>query len=237
MDSVPENDAVTTGPTITPEVAMMEFRAGVTAVLRSWSALKTSVEAGWGGNVGQEKAEELRKHIFSVYDGSKPALKCMPPEELEDALSDYMENEFSLLLEDQSERQVADAIWHMYDQCGRGNVTLARQLVAVAASIEKTQSTEKIVVQVEGEMDEDDDSDVGNATTVSMGEVATTPLSSAELYASGDLFAGATQVKKAPVNAPPARQLGETHAPPPPRVETDDDGFAPVVSRKGKRGK
>lgn len=51
---------------------MEEFRAGVTACLRSWSALRTAVDSGWGGGEreSQVKADDLRKSIFDIMDGS-----------------------------------------------------------------------------------------------------------------------------------------------------------------------
>ena len=50
-----------------------EFRAGVSACLRSWSALRTAVESGWGGGdrESQNKAEGLRQSIFETLNGSK----------------------------------------------------------------------------------------------------------------------------------------------------------------------
>lgn len=53
--------------------AMEEFQAGVTACLRSWSALRTAVQSGWGGGEreSQAKADDLRKNIFDIMDGSR----------------------------------------------------------------------------------------------------------------------------------------------------------------------
>ena len=89
-----------------PTHALSEFQAGVTAALRSWSALRTAVEGEWGGIESKAKAEDLRASVFSLFDGSsdKPKISL---EELEDNLFDYMETEFSIVLEDGSERQVA----------------------------------------------------------------------------------------------------------------------------------
>ena len=107
---------------------MEEFRAGVTTTLRSWSALRAAVESGWGGVESQAKAEYLQDHIYQIMDG-----KCFPPNmdimDLEDDLAIYMEEEFSVMLEDGSEKQVADVLWHMYEGCYRGDVTLAHQVV------------------------------------------------------------------------------------------------------------
>eukprot|EP00554_Chaetoceros_debilis_P015966 CAMPEP_0194125392 /NCGR_PEP_ID=MMETSP0150-20130528/59440_1 /TAXON_ID=122233 /ORGANISM="Chaetoceros debilis, Strain MM31A-1" /LENGTH=299 /DNA_ID=CAMNT_0038819199 /DNA_START=70 /DNA_END=969 /DNA_ORIENTATION=+ len=92
-------------PQLTIESATAEFRAGVTAVLRSWSPLKTAVESQWGGLMGKEKAEFLRTHIYAQFDYSKANIKndskagaAMDQYDLEDALAIYMEEEYSIVL-------------------------------------------------------------------------------------------------------------------------------------------
>jgi pre-rRNA-processing protein TSR2 len=107
----------------TPEAsqAMQEFRDGVTATLRSWSAFRTAVDSGWGGVESQAKAEDLRDNLYRVFDGSSNPPRSMTQEDLEDNLTDYMEDQFSIVLEDNSERQVADTLWRMYDACFKGD--------------------------------------------------------------------------------------------------------------------
>lgn len=64
--------------------AIEEFRAGVTACLRSWSALRTAVESGWGGGEreSQGKADDLRKSIFDIMDGSQCPLPNFDEQDL-----------------------------------------------------------------------------------------------------------------------------------------------------------
>ena len=204
---------------------MAEFQAGVTAALRSWSALRTAVETDWGGAESHAKAEDLRTNILSQFDTSgKPK---MEQEELEDNLADYMEEEFSVVLEDGSERQLAEVIYRMYDACARGDVTLARQVVANAQKVVSTLPAQKAVVQTEGELDDDNDEDDNMAGTSSATAAAS--------YASEGLF-GPAPTAKPQANLPPPRQLGEA-APEKPQVEVDDDGFAAVAPRKGRKGR
>ena len=204
---------------------MAEFQAGVTAALRSWSALRTAVETDWGGAESHAKAEDLRTNILSQFDTSgKPK---MEQEELEDNLADYMKEEFSVVLEDGSERQLAEVIYRMYDACARGDVTLARQVVANAQKVVSTLPAQKAVVQTEGELDDDNDEDDNMAGTSSATAAAS--------YASEGLF-GPAPTAKPQANLPPPRQLGEA-APEKPQVEVDDDGFAAVAPRKGRKGR
>jgi pre-rRNA-processing protein TSR2 len=240
---------------------MDEFRAGVTACLRSWSALRTAVESGWGGANSAEKADLLRSSILEHFDGTTIPPKQFPDVmDLEDALAIYMEEEFSLTLEDNSERQIADVIWSMYVQCAEGNVALARETMAIAESV--LQQSLLVVVQAPEHDDDDDDDDDDDeqddammdtedgawqdavAMTTTVHQTATpavsvavegqTTLSAAD-YAAQPLFGSARTAPKAFAAAGPVRQLGEA----PPEIDNtpavDGDGFAPVATKKKSR--
>lgn len=220
------------------------FQAGVTATLRTWSALKTAVEQSWGGTDSATKANDLRQLIFTYFDGTSPNPK-MTQYELEDNLSAYMEEEFGVVLEDESEREVADLIWRMYECCAKGDCTLANQVVrgAIMAEEQLKGSGVKSVIQNGDDDDDDDDDDMNDSngnmnddtmisstttsTTTSPNTDATTSTTALE-YSSGYLFGGPPKPKK---ELPPPRQLGEA-APEKPKPEIDDDGFAMVVTKK-----
>lgn len=191
--------------------AEQEFLAGLTACLRSWSALRTAVESGWGGTESNAKAQDLREIIARE-------LPKLEVEDLTDNLAIYMEEEFSVTLEDESERQVADTLFRLYEQCQRGDFSLARELVTQQAAAEKVQ----FPVNIQSSEVDDDDEDMSDAD---VGE------SNMAEYGSQYLFGAPPKPK--PVDTRPVRQLGE--AVPEKVVEVDDDGFAPVSKRKGRR--
>jgi pre-rRNA-processing protein TSR2 len=213
---------------LTKDELIEEFRAGVTATLRSWSALRTAAESGWGGGQSQEKAEVLRQSIYEHLNES-----VFPPKmdvyDLEDALAIYMEEEFSITLEDNSERQVADTLIRMHNDCfgEKHDPTLCRQIV-VAANL-AAQQIATMPIQVQTTEHDDDDDDMPDASD----DMAAQPQSLAQSYASEALFGGPSQKKQAPVE--PVRQLGES-APQNMEPDVDDDGFASVVTKK-KKGK
>jgi len=137
------------------------FQGGVTAALRSWSALKTAVEQSWGGTESQSKAEDLRNNIFNFFDGqsSKPKMTL---EELEDNLSSYMEEEFGIVLEDGSEIEISNLIWNMYEDCSKGDVGLAVRVVQDAIRAEESMKMGNVkmpmnVIQSGEDGDDDDD--------------------------------------------------------------------------------
>jgi len=139
------------------------FQGGVTATLRSWSALRTAVEQSWGGTESQSKAEDLRNNIFNFFDGqsSKPKMTL---EELEDNLSSYMEEEFGIVLEDGSEIEISNLIWNMYEDCSKGDVRLAVRVVQDAIRAEESMKMGNVkmpmnVIQSGEDGDDDDDDD------------------------------------------------------------------------------
>jgi len=89
--------------------------------------------------------------------------------ELEDNLSAYMEEEFGVMLEDDSERQVADLIWRMYECCAKGDCTLANQVLTNAIRAEELLkgSGVKSVIK-NGDDDDDDDDEIFNMELNSM---------------------------------------------------------------------
>eukprot|EP00566_Odontella_aurita_P021513 CAMPEP_0113525874 /NCGR_PEP_ID=MMETSP0015_2-20120614/422_1 /TAXON_ID=2838 /ORGANISM="Odontella" /LENGTH=216 /DNA_ID=CAMNT_0000424125 /DNA_START=13 /DNA_END=663 /DNA_ORIENTATION=- /assembly_acc=CAM_ASM_000160 len=204
-----------------PLDAIAEFQAGVTAALRSWHPLRTAVEGDWGGVESKAKADDLRGNIFHHFDGSQSSPK-LSLEELEENLTLYMEEEFSIVLEDGSERQVADMIWRMYETCARGDFSVARQVVANVEKVVASQATQRVIVHDDEEMCDED-----HVVGVQSSE-------SAQAYAAESVF-GAPLPQQA-ADLPPARQLGEPE-PEKPAIQLDDDGFAPVQKRKSRRSK
>ena len=211
----------------TIEIATAEFHAGVTAVLRSWSALRTAVESEWGGVTSKDKAEFLRAQILDCFDYKK-GKSSTDMYDLEDDLLIFLEEEFSITIEDDSEKQVALAICQMYEMCGNGDFSLSRQVVANAnrASAEKR----KVVVQTEGELDEDSDEEMD--TEDDAGGDST---NDAQTYAGDFLFGAPAGQGKKIITGPPPRQLGQAESEKS-EPEVDDDGFATVpTKRKGKK--
>jgi pre-rRNA-processing protein TSR2 len=226
----------------------LDFQAGVTACLRSWSALRTAVENGWGGGTreSQVKADELRQNIFNILDGKKFPPSNFDVYDLADNLAIYMEEEFSVTLEDDSERQVAETIFKMYEDCYNGNPTLARQLVSNADGVVAFNSQFPVQLQTteHDDDDDDDDQDMVDGPLGSQPSASQPPLMAAmqqEIpivpaipngYNDQPLFG--IGIKKPTATSESVRQLGEA-IPEEKEVEMDEDGFAPVVKSKGRR--
>jgi pre-rRNA-processing protein TSR2 len=224
---------------------MDEFRAGVTACLRSWSALRTSVQNEWGGPTSVEKAEALRNEVITSLQNRSLSDVI----DLEDALAIYMEEEFSIVLDDGSEKQVADVLWRMYEEACIGSSTLAMHVIQMAEQVTKEFGHLPLQIQSSEPMDDDDDDpmDATAAAEESMLAEATslsdypapTPNTIANIteYGSQPLFGLSREQKRLAIinkNAEqPVRQLGES-LPEDPKVpqEVDEEGFAVVNSKR-----
>lgn len=187
------------------------------------------MESGWGGVASKEKAEFLRTHILNCFDytKSKPSVDVF---DLEDNIAIYMEEEFSVVVEDDSEKLIAQAIFSLYENCGNGDFTLSRQFIENVTKAAQEKKG-KAVVQTEGELDEDsDDEEMDTSTSDNAAQSANV----AQEYAGDFLFGAPAGQEKKVSSGPPPRQLGEA-APEAPQPEVDDDGFAPVSTKKGRR--
>ena len=123
-----------------------------------------------------------------------------------------MEEEFSIVLEDESERQIAQLIWQLYQSCGKGNYDLSRQIVANSANA--VTSNANVNVQCENSDDEsDDEMDVSKDDS---------NLSSSNQY----LFGVPNSVIQSS-NITPSQPRE-----PKPEPIVDDDGFTMVTKRR-----
>jgi pre-rRNA-processing protein TSR2 len=230
---------------------MDEFRAGVTACLRSWSALRTAVQNEWGGPTSIEKAETLREEIINAMM-QKKMTDIM---DLEDALAIFMEEEFSIVLDDNSEKQVAGTIFRMFEEacCLNQTPAFALQIIQMAEKVTKEFGHLPLQIQssepMEEEDNEDDENDMIPDDNMDLNTDAAVPKTPVEAssnvlispaeYASQPLFGLSREQRRLQIlqrNEQRVRQLGET-APEPDQqlAATDEDGFVSVsTSRRSK---
>lgn len=151
-----------------------EFAAGVTACLRTWSVLRTAMENGWNNNVNNNHGEDLRSMILSCMNGidripKKPIASLY---DLEDYISYYMEDIYCIILEDNSEQQLSQTIYTLYEQCCfYNNYILSRQLVSIDMNntnkLSQLPILQESILQIDSDsdddnMDDDDDNNTNN---------------------------------------------------------------------------
>ena len=162
-----------------------------------------------------------------------------------------MEEEFCCQLEDGSPKDVANILHEMAVKCRVQDYTLARTMVTYAEK-EREQLENKINAKIITEGDDDDDDmddmddgmDCGDdmdeggggapTTTTTSTSTSTSTSTIALQYSSTSVFGSAPPPAASAL--PPPRQLGEAE-PEKPKVEVDEDGFAPVVRRSKRKNK
>ena len=156
----------------------------------------------------------------------------------------YLEEEFSIVLEDNSEKQVAEVLFKMYESCIRGDFSFTRSIVQSAeeASIKCKREQKKVTVVSTEDGDSDDDDIEMEIESTAMDDGDNQPQDiptnismsqTAREYADQYLFGPPPGVRQANTNLP-VRQLGDA-IPEKQQPEVDDDGFEMVTSkRKGR---
>ncbi|CAM9206340.1 unnamed protein product, partial [Scytosiphon promiscuus] len=106
--------------------AWMNFQGGVKSALNQWTALRLAVENNWGGGDSERKAAILEEELMNLFRTKKEIYK----DEVEDFLSDFLDDNFSTYAEDDSPAHVAAMMVEMFAQCGRLDYTLANAVRA-----------------------------------------------------------------------------------------------------------
>ncbi|PIA19401.1 hypothetical protein COEREDRAFT_19447, partial [Coemansia reversa NRRL 1564] len=99
------------------------FVEGVDHILNRWTALELAVQHEWGGHDTQDKREDMVDEIVEHFDTLVRKRKTPEPTDLEELLLDIMDGDFSVALDDQSEKEVAKLICTVFSECKTGNFT------------------------------------------------------------------------------------------------------------------
>ena len=140
---------MTTSTSVHPNKVL--FIEGTKIILSTWTALRLSVEQEWGGPQSQEKASWFADVLVEHFDAEG---KKVEKEDLEDILLDVMAREFNVVLEDESEREVASLLQNLYHECISGKTELLDTLRSKQQKILAT-SVDSICTQHESEPDDD----------------------------------------------------------------------------------
>ncbi|MED6291420.1 hypothetical protein CHARACLAT_023372, partial [Characodon lateralis] len=92
------------------------FTEGVRAVLQSWPVLQIAVDNGFGGVYGQQKADWMVDVVQQYFHDNADLQQY----EVEDFLTQLMDQEFDTMVEDGSLPQVSAGLLQLYDQWQQG---------------------------------------------------------------------------------------------------------------------
>ncbi|KAL4869071.1 hypothetical protein BDV12DRAFT_208806 [Aspergillus spectabilis] len=183
-----------------PETATAYLDLGITLAINAWPALTLAVSSNWGGPTSSDKRDWLCGAISEMLS-DRPETDA---EDLEDVLIQVMNDEFDVVVDDESAGEVADRIIEIRGMVARGEYGGVREMWkgwerrSAQRGNNATAGFRRVEDQ-EGETDgEEDDSDNDEEGDVDMGEAP------------------------ALVRAPRERV----------EPEIDDDGFTKVVGKK-----
>ncbi|OJJ50191.1 hypothetical protein ASPZODRAFT_139509 [Penicilliopsis zonata CBS 506.65] len=149
--------------------AISHLDLGITLALNNWPALTLAVQSQWGGPTSADKRDWLCGAISEMI-ADRPETDA---EDLEDVLVQVMNDEFDVVVDDESAASVAVQIMQMREQIASGDTASIQQLweewqrknerkgaggadAAAAAMFKKVETRDE---DQETDDDEDDDGD------------------------------------------------------------------------------
>ncbi|EEH47448.1 uncharacterized protein PADG_03532 [Paracoccidioides brasiliensis Pb18] len=168
--------------------ASAQFDLGITLVLNSWPALNLAVHNSWGGPASGDKRDWLCGAISDLFV-DRPETDA---EDVEDVLIQVMNDEFEVVVEDESAGEVARRIIEVRAETGRGEFGRVTRMweewkrkrgAGVDADADASIGAFR-KVEVNGDEDDDDDDDDGDddddivdwADDVEMEDASTAPM-------------------------------------------------------------
>ncbi|XP_044206540.1 pre-rRNA-processing protein TSR2 homolog [Thunnus albacares] len=126
------------------------FTDGVRAVLHSWPVLQIAVDNGFGGVYGQQKADWLVDVVQQYFHDNADLQQY----EVEDYISQLMDQEFDTVVDDGSLPQVSKNLMQMFCQWKQGAL---QQLSQTVQSLTKKTTQRAKVTAPPTESDEESD--------------------------------------------------------------------------------
>ncbi|XP_033977992.1 pre-rRNA-processing protein TSR2 homolog isoform X1 [Trematomus bernacchii] len=134
----------------TPAASRVLFSEAVREVLLSWPVLQIAVDNGFGGVYGTQKADWMVDVVQQFFHDNADLQRG----EVEDFLSDIMNQEFNTVVEDGSLPQLCDALLQMFSQWQQGALQTLRNTID---SLSQKKSERAKVTPPPPQSDEDED--------------------------------------------------------------------------------
>ncbi|XP_073674695.1 pre-rRNA-processing protein TSR2 homolog [Garra rufa] len=131
------------------------FSAAVRAVLDTWPVLQIAVDNGFGGAYSQQKAEWMVDALQQYFIENDD----LQQDEVEDFISELMNNEFDTVVDDGSLPQVAQKVCEMFQQCQQDRLKEVRE--QINQLIQKKSAGRAKVTPAKTPAAADDDDDEG----------------------------------------------------------------------------
>ncbi|GIJ82661.1 hypothetical protein Asppvi_001170 [Aspergillus pseudoviridinutans] len=155
-----------------PTTAAAYLDLGITLTINNWPALTMAVQSNWGGPTSSDKRDWLCGAISDMIN-ERPETDAL---DLEDVLIQVMNDEFDVVVDDESAAPVAAQIMAIREQTARGEFGFVQELWEtwqkkaqqkgnnVAAAFKRVEAEDDEDTDDEEDEDEDDeDVDMGEA--------------------------------------------------------------------------
>ncbi|XP_031148976.1 pre-rRNA-processing protein TSR2 homolog [Sander lucioperca] len=129
------------------------FTEGVSAVLHSWPVLQIAVDNGFGGVYGHQKADWMVDVVQQFFHDNADLQRC----EVEDFISELMDQEFDTVVDDGSLPQVCDSLVQMFGQWQQGALQPLKHTIATLTQKKSQRAKVSAPPTQSDEDDEDDD--------------------------------------------------------------------------------
>ncbi|KAL7750362.1 rRNA accumulation- protein [Sorochytrium milnesiophthora] len=133
------------------------FSEGLRIIFNNWWVLKTAVEYGWGGHDSEAKAEWFISSMVDYFGANGKKVDIF---EIEDVVSQVMNQEFQTVFEDDSASDVAKELYELFQTCIRGDYTKLEELRRLYPAATKLKT-----ISLSDDDDDDDDDDEAESST------------------------------------------------------------------------
>ncbi|XP_017259305.1 pre-rRNA-processing protein TSR2 homolog [Kryptolebias marmoratus] len=131
------------------------FKDGVRAVLHTWPVLQIAVDNGFGGVYGQQKADWMVDVVQQYFQDNAD----LQQSEVEDFLSELMDQEFDTVVEDGSLPQVSLRLLQLFAQWQQGALQQLQHTISTLTQ-NKTQRAKVTALPTQSEEESDDETQV-----------------------------------------------------------------------------
>ncbi|KAK9236746.1 Pre-rRNA-processing protein TSR2-domain-containing protein [Lipomyces kononenkoae] len=109
---------------LTTPTQQARFELGVCMAIYDWEALSVAVQNFWGGPESADKRDWMVGSIVELYEQQQE----VDSEDIEDRLLQIMQDEFEVVVDDDSAYGVAEGIVRIFGQCTEGDFSLVDSL-------------------------------------------------------------------------------------------------------------
>ncbi|KAI3869141.1 hypothetical protein MKX03_035384 [Papaver bracteatum] len=145
--------AAANNPPLTPQ-SLSAFSEGISLVLSRWTALQMAIQNEWGGRDSRQKSDQLSHDILSWFTQTKEPLYI---DDLEKILFDTMIRELNVELDDGSEKELAEELMIMHEECLQENYETAQRLRVSNNGAQAVSRSMQLVDENEDESSDDEE--------------------------------------------------------------------------------